>query len=424
MRRTPSVRHVTTTAAVCAMFLGVTAVAPAHADVTPSPIPSASPSASVDTSTLLDPTSDSALLNLLGQQGVAYFPEMQLDNVLDYADADTTLVIDDDERLNSAALDQLAGSGFGRIIILNNDATTIDAFMPNVRIGKYTDALTAPVNPSCTQPDAVAAGSVDLETSSATFDVGATDDTVNSCYPVGGAPTMIDSAFSTTDVVALGSTTFFENDRLASAGNAALALRLFGAHSKLVWFAAEFVPDPSLNNCGGVVCDNATPQPGSTTTITAGGGGGGSSASQPTLTSLMPTWIWWTLLQLLVAVLLVAYWRGRRLGAVVSEQLPVTVRAAEAVEGHARLYRRANAHGRAAELLRKASASRLAGYFGVPAARAHADPSVLVTPVAARLGVGEDLVADLLIGEAPKSEAELVLLADHLDQLEQEVRSS
>jgi hypothetical protein len=109
---------------------------------------------------------------------------------------------------------------------------------------------------------------------------------------------------------------------------------------------------------------------------------------------------------------------------VVSEQLPVTVRAAETVEGHARLYRRANAHGRAAELLRKATAGRLAVYFGVPAARAHTDPSVLIAPVAARLQVGEESIADLLAGAAPQSEAELVLLADHLDQLEQEVRSS
>ena len=396
------------------------AAAPAHADVTPSP----SPNASVDTSTLLDPTSDSALLNLLGQQNVAYYPETQVADVLGLADGNTTLVISDDERPDSTMLNELVSAGFGRVVILNNDAATIDAFMPLVRVGKYT-AVTAPLDPSCTQSDAAAAGSVDLHASTATFDLSATDDTVVACYPVGGAPTMINGVFSSTDVVAIGSTTFFENDRLTSAGNAALALRLFGAHSKLVWFAPQFVPDPSLNNCGGLVCGGGgTPVPGSTTTIPAGGGGGGSRASQPTLTSLMPTWIWWALLQLLVAVLLVAYWRGRRLGTVVSEQLPVTVRAAETVEGHARLYRRANAHGRAAELLRKAAAGRLAGYFGVPAARAHADPSVLVTPVAARLQVTEDVVADLLTGEAPQSEAELVLLADHLDQLEQEVRSS
>lgn len=432
MRHAPSALSITTAVAgaavatLCATVLSVSAVAPARADATPGPSPS--PSASVDTSTLLEPTSDSALLNLLGQQNVAYFPETQVRDVLNFAGSDTTLVIDDDERPDASTLDVLTNTGFGSVIILNNDAATIGAFFPGVRVGRYTDGLTAPVAPSCTQPDALAAGSVDLHTNSATFDLSAfsiTNSPVTGCYPVGGAPTMIDSSAGTTYVVALGSATFLENDRLASASNAALALRLFGAHSRLVWFARQFVPDPSLNNCGGVVCGGgvSTPQPGITTTITAGGGGG-SSANRPTLSSLMPTWIWWALLQLLVAVLLIAYWRGRRLGAVVSEQLPVTVRAAETVEGHARLYRRANAHSRAAELLRKAAASRLAGYFGLPAARAHADPSLLVAPVAARLQITEDLVADLLTGQAPQSEAELVLLADHLDQLEQEVRSS
>lgn len=411
----------TTALAICAVVLGVTGIAPAHADATPSP------SASVDASTLLDPTSDSALLNLLGQQGVDYFPESQLDDVLSDADTDATLVISDDERPDKATLDQLDLAGFGRIVILNNDPATFNKFAHGVRVGKYV-AATAPVSPSCDHDDAEAAGSVDFHASSATFIADPDYRPSFSCYPLDGAPTLIYTLHGGTRVVAIGSTTFFENDRLASAGNAALALRIFGANPKLVWFAPQFVPDPSLNNCGGMVCTGGTPAPGSTTTIPAGGGGGGggggSSANQPTLTSLMPTWIWWALLQLLVAVLLVAYWRGRRLGAVVTEQLPVTVRATETVEGHARLYRRANAHGRAAELLRKATASRLAGYFGIPTARAHADPSLLVAPVSARLGVTDDLVADLLTGQAPQSEAELVLLADHLDQLEQEVRSS
>lgn len=415
-------RRLTALAALCgAALFGPTAIAPARADVTPSP------SASVDTSTLLEPTSDSALLNLLGQQGVAYYPARRIDDVLAYADPDTTLVISDDEHPDQSTLDQLSSGGFGRVIILNADAATVATFMPQVSVGEYVTA-TAPVAPSCTQSDAVAAGNVDLDTASSTFTLGAANLGDVGCYPVDGASTMVYSSDGEADVFALGSTTFFENDRLASAGNAALALRLFGAHPKLVWFAPSFIPDPSLNNCGGATCGGGagTPQPGSTTTIPAGGGGGGggSSANQPTLTSLMPTWIWWALLQLLVAVLLTAYWRGRRLGAVVTEQLPVTVRAAETVEGHARLYRRADAHGRAAELLRKATAGRLAGYFGVPAARAHADPSVLVTAVATRLRVSEDLVADLLAGQSPQSEAELVLLADHLDQLEQEVRSS
>jgi len=410
------------TALLCA-----TTAAPSQADAT------ADPNSSVDNSTLLEPTSDSGLLNLLGQQGVAYYPVTSMADAFGYQDLDATLVISDDQRLNATDLNAITNSGFGRIIILSNDANTINAlFNGDVTLGPLTSRLTAPVQPECAQADASAAGSVEFGDRSATFSHPQNNNNVEACYPVNGAPTLVFDHFGEHDVIALGSTAFFENDRITEAGNAALALRLLGAQSRLVWLAPAFIDDPSLKNCGGTTCSGveSTPAPGSTTTIPAGGGagggggGGGSGASQPTLTSLMPTWIWWALLQLLVAVLLVAYWRGRRLGAVVTEQLPVTVRAAETVEGHARLYRRANAHGRAAELLRKACAGRLAGYFGVPAARAHADPSLLVAPVAARLDVAENLIADLLAGAVPQSEAELVLLADHLDQLEQEVRSS
>jgi hypothetical protein len=348
--------------------------------------------------------------------------------------------------LSSDGLAELHTVGFGRVVILDDDPTTIASYLLGASVGSFTGEVTTLVDPACSIADPVAAGSVDLQSASETFNAGLTDE-VAGCYPVKGAPTLLYQNYGGADAYAIGSTSFFENDNLASAGNAALALRLFGARSKLLWLAPNFMPDPSLQNCAGFDCgsgQNGNPGPAPTTTVTlgggggggtgggggagggdnGGGGGGGSGASQQTLTSLMPGWIWWALLQLLVAVLLVAYWRGRRLGAVVTEQLPVTVRAAETVEGHARLYRRANAHGRAAELLRKATASRLAGYFGLPAARAHADPSLLVAPVAARLNVTEDLIADLLTGEAPQSEAELVLLADHLDQLEQEVRSS
>jgi hypothetical protein len=409
-------------------LLCTAATAPARAAATPSP------SASVDTSTLLQPDSDSALLNLLGQQGVSYFPVRTLGAALNYEGSDATLVISDDKLLSVTELSQVASSRFGRIVILNNDTSTLDTLMPGASISTFTGSLVTPLQPSCDQQDAMAAGTVDFHDSSASFELPTGTTNLVGCYPVNGKPTFVYESYNggaRYDAVAIGSATFIDNNVLSSQGNAALALRIFGAHSNLVWLASTFIPDVTLNNCGGVSCDSGntgTPAPGNTTTIPAGRGGGGngngSSASGPTLTSLMPTWIWWALLQLLIAVLLTAYWRGRRLGAVVTERLPVTVRAAETVEGHARLYRRANAHGRAAELLRKAAASRMAGYFGIPAARAHADPSLLVAPVAARLQVTEDLIADLLAGQAPQSEAELVLLADHLDQLEQEVRSS
>jgi hypothetical protein len=142
-----------------------------------------------------------------------------------------------------------------------------------------------------------------------------------------------------------------------------------------------------------------------------------------TLAQLMPHWIWWMLLQLVLAAIALAYWRSRRLGRLVGEQLPVRVRAAETVEGHANLYRRASAHGRAAGLLRSAAARRIAPLLGLPAGPAGRVPSSLVGPVAERLGRAPEQVRAILAGAAPMTEAELVQLTDQLDRLEQEVRS-
>ncbi|MBS2962159.1 hypothetical protein KGA66_03820 [Actinocrinis puniceicyclus] len=407
------------------LFTAVAATAPAHAQVSAG----LHTDGSADSSPLLEPTSDTALLNLLGEQGVEYYPVSDPLEAASYAGSRSTLVIDAYEHPDDQVLSRLTEAGFGRVVILDNEPAVFSAFVPGVHFNGYADSADRSARPACEQPDAVAAGSIRMTGSPAMFTLNAAGGSVEGCYFVNGFPTLAYSSNRANDVVALGSATFFENDELASAGDAALALRIFGAHPKLVWYAPSFEEDPSLSNCGGALCtgdqDQNTPAPGSTTTIPAGGGGSGSTGAQrPTVTDLMPSWIWWVLLQLLISVLLVAYWRGRRLGAVVTEQLPVAVRASETVEGHARLYRRANAHGRAAELLRAATAGRLAGYFGVPAARAHADPSLLVAPVAARLDVTENEVARLLAGDAPQSEADLVLLADHLDQLEQEVRSS
>jgi hypothetical protein len=143
-----------------------------------------------------------------------------------------------------------------------------------------------------------------------------------------------------------------------------------------------------------------------------------------TLAQLIPHWIWWMLLQLLVAAVALAYWRSRRLGRLVGENLPVKVHAAETVEGHANLYRRASAHGRAAGLLRSAAARRIAPLLGLPAGPAGRKPESLVQAVAERLGQAPEQVHAILAGEVPMTEAELVRLTDQLDRLEQEVRSS
>jgi hypothetical protein len=124
------------------------------------------------------------------------------------------------------------------------------------------------------------------------------------------------------------------NRSLADEGNAALALSLLGGQPRLVWFRP--VPE------------------------------GPPVGAQRSFTELVPPGWWWAIAQLAVAAVLLAAWRARRLGPVVTEPLPVVVRSAEAAEGRARLYRRAGAREHAAEVLRRAARVRLAPLLGVP----------------------------------------------------------
>jgi hypothetical protein len=186
-------------------------------------------------------------------------------------------------------------------------------------------------------------------------------------------------------LVILGSADFLTNRRLGEQGNAALAVGLLSGHPKLTWYAGR----PS---------------------------GDGTKS----LTSLLPSGLKWAALQLVVALFFLAAWRARRLGPVITEPLPVVVRAAETVLGRARLYASARARPTAAAALRSGSRARLAALIHLDSS---AEPQVMIVAVAARTGVEPARVAALLYPGggygAAGSEAALVRLADDLDRLEQ-----
>ena len=429
---------------------------------------SASPSA---TTPLLAPQDDDAMLNLLMDNGVQYTTSSAADDAAAYSGRDTTLVIDSDEtNLSASDIAQLATATWGRVIILSYDPSLLQAFAPGVSASGSTATSTATsgtststadatlVSPGadCTQSDATGAGPVVMPAGSETYTLpeatasatptaststaDAQDVDLTACYSVDGsgssAPAMVSLHDGKTggDVILLGWTDFVENEYLAEQGDAALALGLFGAHGTLVWLATQFTEDENLNGCVGRACDSGAPTANPTGGATAEGGGtgsgsggngnGGSRSQAVTLAQLIPHWIWWMLLQLVLAAAALAYWRSRRLGRLVGENLPVKVRAAETVEGHANLYRRASAHGRAAGLLRSAAARRIAPLLGLPAGPAGRRPETLVRPVAERLRRPPEQVHAILAGEAPMTESELVRLTDQLDRLEQEVRST
>ena len=443
------------TAAVFTTFAVTTATIPA-------PAYAASPSA---TTPLISPEDDDAMLNLLMEDGVQYTTSSEADDAAAYSGRDSTLVIDQDEANMSASdIAELASSTWGRVIILSYDPSLLQAFAPGVSASgaPATSTATSPASTAdstlvtpganCTQSNATSAGSVVMPEGSETYTLPAAtpsaaptstakaqDTDLTACYYVDGsdsAPAMVSLHDDETggDVILLGWTDFTENEYLSEEGDAALALGLFGGHGTLVWLATQFTEDNNLNGCVGQACDSggATANPSGNPSAQGGSGGGnggngngngGGTSQAVTLAQLIPHWIWWMLLQLVIAAMALAYWRSRRLGRLVGENLPVKVRAAETVEGHANLYRRAAAHGRAAGLLRSAAARRIAPLLGLPAGPAGRDPATLVHPVAERLDWPPGQVHAILAGEAPTTEAELVRLTDQLDRLEQEVRS-
>ena len=203
-----------------------------------------------------------------------------------------------------------------------------------------------------------------------------------------GAPLIsCTSPTRTPDDVAI---TYF-GDGATSIGSTLETMNLAGASPRLTWYAPQ----------------------------EAEGQAGGSAG----ITDLIPDRFNWITWQLILAVLLLALWRARRLGPLVSEQLPVVVRASETVEGRGRMYRARRSRDRAAQALRTAAIQRLTPRLGLGG---QADPSAVVSAVVGTGRTGFDPVAiqHILFGPPPTNDDELVQLAHALDDIERKVTHS
>lgn len=183
----------------------------------------------------------------------------------------------------------------------------------------------------------------------------------------------------------------FTNDQVLRADNAAIALRLLGQDRRLVWYVPSAADLPA-----------------------------GEGVS---LTSLLPRWVFPGLWIAGIAVAAVVLWRGRRLGALAAEPLPVVVRAVETTRSLGRLYRRAGDRAHAAAALRRSARSRCAERLRLGS---RFDPAGLVREVARRTGRPETEVAQLLDpppgGLGPSTDRDLITLAQALAELDREVR--
>jgi hypothetical protein len=202
----------------------------------------------------------------------------------------------------------------------------------------------------------------------------------------GGAMVSLPAAAGRPPVTLLGDDSLIVNGAILNSDNAAIALHLFGQSDRLIWYV------PSLADI---------------------------SATDATSRPIAPGWFQPGLALATSAVVFLCLWRGRRLGRLVTEPLPVVVRAIETTESRGRMYRKSRDRARTLAVLQLATRRRLATRLGLSASSAVPNVAAAAAMVSGR---SYQEVLDLLNSPAAHDDSSLLKLADTLAALEKEVR--
>ncbi|MGV0787224.1 DUF4350 domain-containing protein [Mycolicibacterium sp. XJ2] len=324
-----------------------------------------------------------AVMTLLAENGVDVVEAPDVAAVEAAARPDTLLVVVQTYHLvDEGVLQRLAALPGDRLLVQPNSRTR-EALAPEVKLSGAT-TFGGGERPHCDLREATRAGAVQFSVSDAYEAAGEGID-LTRCYE--GA--LVRYTADGRDITLVGDSGFMTNRGLPKAGNAALAMNLAGTNPRMIWYAPQFTE--------------------------------GESDGAASLFDLAPEHVGWILWQLVAVVVLLALWKGRRIGPLVAERLPVVVRASETVEGRGRLYRSRRARDSAADALRTAALQRMQPRLGLGI---NPDPAAVVQAVAAHSGVHPQAVAHTLFGPPPGDDVELVNLARELDNIERQVARS
>ncbi|TPX04516.1 DUF4350 domain-containing protein, partial [Schumannella luteola] len=239
-----------------------------------------------------------ALAQVLEQQGVDVqlvhsFWEMQ-SALGDGRDA--TLLVDDDWWvLTDEAYQEMLPLAEHLVIVQPTDAA-LARLAPGVEYAGFAGGTFAA---DCALPAAQRAGRIAGNGDAYTAPASATR-----CYADGqGGSALVRVDRGTLTITVLGLGDLLGNDTIASQGDAALALGLLGEQPRLVWYQPD-VDDYAFEDSNSLAAHQG------------------------------PWFLPLVVLLLLVGVA-AAVWRGRRMGPVVVEDLPVVVRSSETMEGRA-----------------------------------------------------------------------------------------
>lgn len=322
-----------------------------------------------------------AVARVLDDEGVDVTVVRSADELEDVPiGSDTTVVVVLPEILGERSAQRLADhtGGAAHVVVLGAGLGTAELF--GVTAPPSTEGLGQGRGAGCVDP---LFDGLTLEVDSATVYEG------GDCFPGELGSVVLRPSDR---LMLFGADQVVTNNQVTRADNAAIALRLLGQDERLVWYV------PSVYDLG--------------------------AGEEVTLASLLPEWVdpgLWVLLLAMIGVLL---WRGRRLGPLSTEPLPVVVRAVETTRSLGRLYRRAGDRGHAAASLRRSARAKSAERLRLGS---HVDPASLVREVARRTGRPEDEVARLLDPPeghpGPTSDKDLIMLAQDLAALDREVRN-
>ncbi|WP_373460306.1 DUF4350 domain-containing protein [Arthrobacter globiformis] len=330
---------------------------------------------------------------MLGAQGVTVAQTASFEETMAAARAagssgsgSTVLVYDQRGFLAPERLRRLLAET-DRLVVVSPRLATLTGLGSTIRQAGVVPGSEQTLQPGCAVADAQAAG--DISPDGGFLYTGGTV-----CYgPAGSSGRGLYATAEKGKLVVIGSTAVISNQFLAANGNAALTLRTLGSQGHLVWYL------PGPGDLGG----NPAPK---------------------TLAELAPAWSAFVAPWLIVVALFAVLWRGRRLGPLVFEPLPVVVKSAETAEGRARLYHEAHDVARAADTLRAGTIVRLASALRVGTAAGFSDVAGPEVAAAAARHLDRNAAEiQQILQHRPATEAQLVRWAQDLVRLEKEVKA-
>lgn len=339
------------------------------------------------------PAGGMAVAEVLAAQGVTVLAADTLEDAVGAAQdaGEATLFVYDADGLLSPEQIGLLDGAAAHTVVVDPNFSVLQRLAPGLGFaGVGEGGAPVPAGSGCTIPAALRAGNITGLDGAGLKRLGIPAGTAgySGCFgdTAGGASVLVQHDGQDGRLSLVADPAVFANESVAGAGNAAIALGLLGEQRTLVWYL------PTLAD------------------VAAG--------APPSLAELSPGWVTPVMVLLVLCGVAAALAYGRRFGPLVVEDLPVTVRASETLEGRARLYARNSARLHALDALRMAATGRIAARLGL-ARTASLDE--VAAAAASATGMHAQEVRSVLVDAEPHDDSDLLALSDRLLALENAV---